>query len=95
MKYWQLQIDEHPYEVQCSVMHPGVLCMQNSQIDLSAVQLRDLDRKLQSEMLSQPELKRWCFVYSGRDQEHLKVLERELIQAAQNYNYPVQKPCYF
>ena len=66
--------------------------MKRDTIDLTQVQLRELDRKLQTEMLVQPPLLRWCIVHSDRDREVLGTLEREFQQAASQYRYHIEPP---
>jgi aubergine-like protein len=53
---------------------------------------RDLDRKVQAEMYSQPQIKSMAIIHSSRDEAAAKSFIENLVLARGSFNYPMDKP---
>jgi len=85
MEEWKLEFNEEPNQIEGYKFSPGNMIMgtkDNGQRNMFDIERtgREIDRKIQDRMYTQPDLNMWAIFYSDRDQQVAKQFESTMNQ---------------
>lgn len=96
MKTWGLSILNKPLKIEGYRMPAGSIQMHKKQdgsrYSFNIDETPDIDRKIQSEMFSQPAINCWAIFYNQRDEQTAKTFLDTLQQVQSTFNYQLSKP---
>ena len=91
MNKWSIAIDLDPLKIQGEKIDAGNIVMgKNNQFSLE--ETPDFDRRIQSEMLEQPRIRKIGVFYNNRDKEACKAFMDTLKKCVETFNYPMDQP---
>ncbi|CDW80416.1 macronuclear development protein 1 [Stylonychia lemnae] len=96
MENWQVEISHSPVEISGQKINAGNLVMGKNdsgvRIEFDLETTHDIDRKIQSTMYSQPEIKKWGIFYSDFDRKTAIQFLETLEKCSQQFKYKILKP---
>jgi aubergine-like protein len=100
MEEWQLEFKEEPACLEGYKFSPGNLIMgtkDNGQRNIFDIERtgREIDRKIQDRMYTQPDLNMWAIFYSDRDQQVAKQFSQTMGQCLTQFGYKGSPPAMF
>lgn len=91
MKKWSISIELDPLKVEGQKINAGDIIMgKNNKFSLENTP--DFDRRIQSEMLEQPRIRKIGIFVSKRDKEACKAFIDTLKKCVETFNYPMDQP---
>jgi aubergine-like protein len=96
IKTWGITITPDPVKLEGRKLEAGNILMHktggNARFNFSIDTTDDIDRKIQTEMYSQPELNRWMLFYSNKDESIVQTMLETLKQVKGSFKYQMQEP---
>ncbi len=92
---WGISIKPQPVRLHGRKLDAGNIVMHNkgnSRFSFNIDTSDDIDRKIQTEMYSQPNLNRWIVFYGNRDEQTVQTMMDTFKQVKKSFNYPLGEP---
>ena len=93
---WKVELDKKPLQVEGLKMEAGSFVMakvsERERDAFDAESTKDLERRMQNPMYSQPQLSMWGIVYSAKDKREKEQLSSAVKKAFDGFKYQVAPP---
>lgn len=90
MKNWGISISDKPLCIKGQVLQAGNILLKNKQINVDNP--TDVDRQIQSNMYSQPNINKWVILFCFKDKKNVDTFVNSFQRVQSTYGYNIAKP---